>query len=465
MKQLRKSVRVTTTLLALMFASIAVYFPYSVYFYGGRWFSQPYNPQIRYPGSVARGDILDRRNNKLATTVGGTRAYIADDAIRLAIAHVLGDEAHNVSNGVETFMASRLLGLNTNLFTKISQAFSSEPRRGDDVYLTIDAPLTAYIAGLFPAGGKGAAVLINYRTGEIRAMTSLPTFDLTKGTGGISSDVLRNRATDALYAPGSAFKIVTYAAALENIPDAAERVFQCTGQLPVENATIVEAGGAIHGAVDLKRAFEVSCNTTFSALAVDLNYNLLEKTARSFGFNQETLFRDLVMKDGVFPTTHTDRSLDDLAGAGIGQGRVEATPLQMALIACGIANGGVVMEPRLLWMAMQPGEGSIPIGSAVYKRVTSAQNAAIIKDAMIGAVQNGTASRAAIDGYVVGGKTGTAEKSSDKSVPTNAWFIGFIDDVSHPLAICVLVEDGGSGGASAAPIAQKALAEALRLGY
>ncbi|MDR1570252.1 MAG: hypothetical protein LBS72_07180 [Oscillospiraceae bacterium] len=465
MKQLRKSVRVTTAILALMFISIGIYFPYSVYFFGGRWFARQYNPLIKYPGAVIRGDILDRKQTVLATTVDGNRAYAADESIRLAVAHVLGDEARNVKSGVETFMASYLLGLNTNFITKIAQAFSIEPRRGDDVFLTIDAELTAYIAGLFPSGAKGAAVMIDYSTGQIRALTSLPSFDLTRGASGLTGDVLLNRATGRLYAPGSVFKVITYAAALENIPNAAELEFMCTGFLPVENSTIVEAGGATHGLVDIRRAFELSCNTTFSALALDLNYNNIEKTARAFGFNEKTLFRDLMMEDGIYPVSHPDRGLDNLAQSGIGQGSVQTTPLQMALAACAIANGGVMMEPRLLWFAKQPNQGNFPLGSSIYKRVMSSQNAAIIKDAMIGAVQDGTASRFAIPGYVVGGKTGSAETSEDKSVPTHSWFIGFIDDMNHPLAICVLVENGGAGSLVAAPIAQQAMVEALRLGY
>ncbi|MEG0766577.1 MAG: penicillin-binding transpeptidase domain-containing protein, partial [Clostridia bacterium] len=184
----------------------------------------------------------------------------------------------------------------------------------------------------------------------------------------------------------------------------------------------------------------------------------------TFGFNENFLFRDLVLYNSSYPVSHQNR--DDLAWSGIGQGRVLVTPLHMAMIAGAVANKGVMMEPRLLY-AVRNGRGQQRVmqASRVYRRSLPVDRAQMLCEQMLQTVQDGTGTRAALAGYAVGGKTGTAEVSNDKSIEPHAWYMGFIQDARHPLAIVVLVENGGGGGTVAAPIARRVMERAIALGY
>ena len=470
MKTARRSIRLIAVVITLMFLSIGVYLPYQLFLYQGAWISNANNPAIRHPKSVTRsGGIYDARQIQLASTAmdvygSYTRAYVNDFAIRSAVAHVLGDPEHNIKGGVESTMAAYLLGFNPNFFSRIFRSFSGDPFRGDDVYLSLDAALTKYAASIFPSGKSGAIIIMNYKTGQIRAMTSQPSFDIANSAAGLAREVFINHATEKKEAPGSVFKTVVYAAALEYLPFVSERVFTCTGALQAGYGTIVEAGGKSHGSLTLEQAYAQSCNTTFADLAIELGWERLAKTAQKFGLNEELYIADIRMAESKFP--FTIQSPEQLAQSGIGQSQVECTPMQMALVACAIANDGVVMTPRLLEFTKPQGQGSIPISNTVLLRSLSKENAGIIKKAMKAAVDSGTARNAAIPGMTVCGKTGSAEWGTDpKNNPTHSWFTGFIDDAKHPLAVCVLVEKGGSGSDVAAVIAREALLEALRLGY
>lgn len=364
-------------------------------------------------------------------------------------------------------MASYLLGFNAGALERVQQLFSSDTPRGDDVALTIDAELCAYAADLIKRYVGGAVVVLNYSTGEIICSTSYPDFDprnVQATMSGTDEGAFFNRVTQGKYPPGSTFKIVTMASALENLTDITSRRYNCTGSLVVNNSTVTEASGQVHGLVTMKEAFAKSCNTTFASTALDLGYSRLSRTATAFGFGDNFLFKDLVVENSQYPTTNQSR--DDLAWSGVGQGRVLTTPLHMAMIAGAIANDGVMMEPRLMLSATSPQGTARALPSAhAYKRACTPSTARIIKDYMIACVESGTGTRAKIDGYTVAGKTGSAEVSDDKSVNTHAWFVGFIDDPQHPLAIAVLVEKGGAGSTVATPIAQRVLACALKLGY
>ncbi|MDR0396751.1 MAG: hypothetical protein LBH66_05575 [Oscillospiraceae bacterium] len=461
---MRRAAGFLSAMFAVMYLCLGVYFAYSVTVYSDRWFADPANPNILHTDGVIPGSVYDRNGIALARSVktddgGYTRVYADNTDVRRAVSQLLGDTRGQVANGVESFMAAYLLGYRAGLTTRLTQLFSGEPRRGDNIRLTIDAMLCVYAAKRFPSGKSGAVVVLNYKTGEILAMVSLPNYDPNSAKHAAGS--YYNRATNVLYPPGSLFKLITYAAALKEIDGATARVFDCEGRYSVDNLTVVEARGAKHGKVTLAQALEQSCNVVFAQLALEMGYSAIERQARAFGFNDTVLFRDLVVKDSKYPTSSQTR--DDLAQSAYGQGRVEATPLEMALVAATIANNGVMMEPKLLDRASPTETGGLPVGSSVYRKALDETRSMILKEAMLSAVRTGTASGAAIKGYQVAGKTGSAEVSSDKSVPTHAWFTGFIDDPSFPLAICVLVEGGGSGSSVAAPLARDILREAIRL--
>lgn len=469
MKKLRRNIRILAIFITTLFIALGAYFSYSVYFYGGRWFANANNPRLHNQKlRVTAGDLIDRDGVILATTRDGQRVYPGSGETRRAVSHVVGDSGGIVANGAETFMAAYLLGFKSSIWDRVQQAFSSEPERGDTIQLTISAELSVYAANLLKSYEAGAIVVYNYQTGEIICSTSYPDFDPRNVQAVLDSPVdngaLVNRAMQGLYPPGSTFKIVTMASALENIENVQNRKFNCTGAMLVEGTIVTEASNQIHGTVTMEQAFAQSCNTEFASLALELGYSRLSSTASSFGFGDNFLFRDLVVFNSQYPTTN--QSKDDLAWSGVGQGRVLVTPLHMAMIAGAIANDGVMMEPRLMRSATTAqGMPRLLAQAKPYKRLCAPATARITQEYMKACVRYGTGTQAKIDGFVVAGKTGSAEASDDKTIKTHAWFVGYVESDQHPLAIAVVVERGGSGSGVAAPIARRVLSRAIQMGY
>ena len=187
----------------------------------------------------------------------------------------------------------------------------------------------------------------------------------------------------------------------------------------------------------------------------------MQSAAENFGFNDNFSFSDIVLYNSSYPEDVA--SVNELAWSGVGQGRVLVTPLHMAMIASGVANGGVMMEPKLVRQIT--GAAGIPrlrTSGGMYKRVMSEATAQIVGEYMRETVENGTGKKARVSGYTVCGKTGSAETSDDKSKATNAWYTGFVYDDAHPYAVSVVVEEGGSGGNLAAETAAKALQYAIQ---
>ena len=454
-------------LMLAVFALMIAYFCYSVYFYGGRWVANPHNPRISsQKQSVIMGAVRDRDGTVLAyTDERGERRYHGSRDTRRAVSQVVGDSGGKVSTGVDTFHAQYMLGFRSSVFERVMDAVTGTPQRGDDIRLTISERLSRYISEEFPEGKRGAVVVLNYKTHEILSMVSMPQFDPTDVGAALSDEAagaLINRATQGLYPPGSTFKIVTLASTLENLPDLESFAFDCTGYYPVGNYSVTEKEG--HGMQTLSEAFVNSCNTTFAALSQELGYQMLGETAEKLGFNENFMFGDMIVYNSSYPID--DLSPEDLAWSSIGQGRVLATPMHMALIAGAIANGGVMHEPHLV-KRITTAQGStraLP-GSFEGRRVMESATAQQMEKEMIRVVKSGTGTRAALsNGYVVAGKTGSAEASNDKSVLSHAWFVGYITNDNAPYAISVLVENGGSGGGVAAPLARKILQKAINIG-
>lgn len=469
MKKQRIHFRLIALLLVGLLALTALYGAYSTITYGNRWFSNTNNTRVREgKQSVVMGDVFDRNGVTLATTRDGARVYQQDADSRRAVVHLLGDNQGRVSNGVESFQASYLLGFQTSLPERVAQLLSGDTRRGDDVTLTVDSALCTRVVRAFEQGaatrGKsGAAVVMNYKTGEILALVSLPVFDPTRITRDVLEDPLQpfwNRATQSTLPPGSAFKVVTLAAALKHLPDVERRTFTCLGGLRVLDGSgeafgslVTDANRARHGELSLRRAFAVSCNVTFASLALQMGDDNLRAMAEGFGLNDNFLFRDIVVENSSYPTT--GRTNFEVAWSGDGQSRVLMTPLHLCMTAAAVANGGVMMEPRLLKAAVSPsGVTRLRFTEKVYRRVLDKDTADTVRDCMRAVVTSGTGTNAAVPGMRIAGKTGSAEGAMNGVPATHAWFMGFCEDDAFPYAVCVLVEGGGSGGSVAAPIAK-----------
>ena len=284
MKQQRFRFRLLSLVVIGLLGLAAAYGVYSVSTYGSRWFSNARN--TRYQSArrtVIQGDVADRKGVVLATTnAEGDRVYQSDKASRRAVVHLLGDADGNVANGVDTFQANYLLGFETSLTERVNALLKGETRRGDNLVLTVDSKLCTAIVNAFETGEKtkgksGAAVVMNYKTGEVLAMVSLPVFDPQNVTDAVKTDAQHpfwNRALQSTLPPGSTFKIVTTASLLENIDSAGAIVFECTGATQVMDQVIHDYNKAQHGKVTLEKAFCVSCNNAFAQAALN-NLQLL----------------------------------------------------------------------------------------------------------------------------------------------------------------------------------------------
>ncbi len=473
MKQVRRNIRRIAFFLCALFVLLAAYGAYSISTYGNRWFSSPINTFARaQKKNVIAGDILDRSGIVLATTQEGKRLYQSDLASRMAVVHAVGDSSSNVNNSAESFFATYLYGFEMPLRERLAYTFRGETRHGDSVQLTIDSRLSSYIASIFPDGKAGAVVVMNYHTGEVLTEQSFPLFDPMNITQDVRSHPQKpffNRAVQGLYAPGSTFKIVTAASALDNFPSADSMEFLCDGVLQLGQRTIVDAGTDLqagkltrHGSLSLKKAFQVSCNNAFGRIALQLGDQRLKKTAEQFGFNDNFLFRDIVVENSSYPSS--GRNDGEIAWTGAGQSALSASPMHMCMIASAVANKGVMMEPRMLLSAVS-GKGIVraSFSSRVYRRPLTESRAAQLKDFMRAVVTEGTGTAAQIAGKKVCGKTGSAEL--DNQPNTNAWFVGFLDEPASPYALSIMVENAGSGSSVAAPMARKIFSWLLDHGY
>ena len=475
-RHLRKRLGLVAMVLLGMYIVLGAYFAYGQLFYGNRWFARSSNPRSHFvteDPSVVPGDILDRDGEKLAYSV--TETYQGEDGqahlhltrdyhpdIRSA-SHAVGfQDAEEGQAGAEAFYSRYLLGYNNNILESIYQKVFLHQEVGNDIQLTIDLDLQKDVTRIM-GGRTGSAVILDAATGDVYAMVSLPNFD-PQDVGGVSGDDLVNRATEGLYAPGSVMKIVTAASALTNIPDIDARTWDCTGTVDVDDQTIPCYGMHAHGTVDLTQAFALSCNTTFSKIGDELTWDVLRDTARDFGFEYPFLFSDMQLTESRLPQAD-DLPDDRLAWTAIGQDDVLTSPMHMAMIVACVANGGGMMEPRMLKTVYNRNDRMIrKPGSRRFREVISPEIASELKGMMGQVVACGTGTRAAAEGLTVYGKTGTAEKRVDGKLGNNAWFVGFAEKGGKTLAVAVVIEDAGpgeTGGGLAAPKAGEMLASAF----
>ena len=468
MRETRASVRLVCLILASAVLIVGAAFVVTVNVNGARWINKAYNTRLAdAKKTTVQGTVYDRNLVWLSrSSAAGAREYVSDKKTRLALSQTVGDQKNMSETGVENLHASTLLGFTNTKTGYTLQKLAGYDPVGNDLVLTVDAELTKYLASLFPSGKYGAAVIINYKTGAILAMVSFPEYDPTD-MDSAADTAFYNRVLQKRYAPGSTFKIITLTAALENLDGVTEESFVCDGVWNYSDHSLKCAGNAVHGEMTLSQAFASSCNVTFGALAFRIGAKAMKQTAERFGLNFDFAFNDLILYESH--CLNGKSAAGDLVQAGIGQGTTEVTPLHMAMIAGAIANGGDMMEPKLIAKTLNPAGSVMSVMEPkLFRTVADASVCETVARYMYETVKSGTATKAAISGYKDGyvcGKTGSAEWTNDKEAATNAWYTGFpYGDDAHPYAIAVVVEEGGSGGAVAAPIASKALKKAIELG-
>ncbi|MGO4359113.1 peptidoglycan D,D-transpeptidase FtsI family protein [Terrabacter sp. 2TAF16] len=385
--------------------------------------------------------------------------------------------------GLEHASDDLLSGDADTLFVRrVTDLITGRKTAGATLELTID-PKAQAAADKALGDNKGAVVALDPKTGAILAMVSHPSYDpnplsshdLTKASKAwqtLSNDKDKsylNRTINGVYPPGSTFKVITAAAALENgvvsdenssVPGPAEL------DLPLTSTNLPNEDGRACGPGDkttLIHALEISCNTAFGSLGLELGGEKIRAQAAKFGFGDAL---QIPMRVSV-SSVPADLNAPQAAQAAIGQYDVRTTPLQMAMVAAGIANQGRVMTPYLIDSVRSPNLDIIEStpDPVELSQATSEQTASTLTKMMVSVVDHGSGARAQIDGVEVAGKTGTAQHDPGK--PPHAWFISFAPATDAKIAVAVVVEDGGvtgseiGGGRVAAPIARQVMEAVL----
>ena len=487
---MNKPIRTISVFCLLLFVALMINATYVMYWKAGALNDDPRNRRvIREAYSQERGAILTGRT-PVAVSVESDDEYLFQRTYPTPFmyAPVTGYFSYYGATGVEQTQNSILSGDDPRLFvTNTVDLLSGKPPQGGNVTLTINpkAQQAAY-EGLIGLGAdvQGGVVAIEPSTGKILAMVSLPTFDpnklashdlkavaeKSKQLNADPTQPLLNRGSQVRLPPGSTFKVVTAAAAIEKgLYDADSQVpGGATYQLPLtrgETGLIDNEGrdcGANGTKIPFAQAMENSCNTTFAQLAGEVGAEDMAKTAEAFGFNQQYFTDILPQATSAFPT---DIDEAQLGQTGFGQFDVSATPLQMAMVAAGLGNGGSVMKPYLV-DEQQAADYDVldKTDPEQLSQAVSAETASEVTKLMVSTVQSGTASPAAIPGIDVAGKTGTAQTGTERS--PYAWFISYAPAEDPVVAVAVMVQNADiprseiAGGLLGGPIA-KAVMEAV----
>ncbi len=403
---------------------------------GGKWASFYANDSVYTNGAIDRGTVTDRDGDLLAFSGESAFGFADSSDVRTACLHAVGDMDGRIGTGALTAFRSTLVGYNI---------VTGTTGKGGTVQLSIDDSLnaTAYRA---LNGRNGAVLVYNYETGEILCMTSSPSYDPNYGFDEDDSryeGVYINRAISASYVPGSVFKLVTLAAAIENIPDLFEQRFTCTGSVEVGGHTITCTG--THGTLTVEEALAHSCNCAFAEIALQLGGDTIAKYAEKYGLTETHDLNGIETAAGSVESAGSD--LTSVAWEGIGQYNDLVVPYSLLRMMGAIANGGTVVEPSIL-----AGRSN---GST---RLMNASTAERLSEMMSYNVEYNYGA-GNWPGLEMHAKTGTAEFGDGTS---HAWFAGFITNADAPLAFVVIAErTNGSGYSIAGPIANTVLQKAV----
>ncbi|MDR3271578.1 MAG: penicillin-binding protein 2 [Peptococcaceae bacterium] len=424
---------------------------------------------ILMEGKVARGGIFDRNGEVLAQSIeadGSTRReYPKGEMMEPLLGYAT---LQHGSAGLESALAELLLGQKYGTPGQQLQRFFDLPRQGNDVVLSLDAGLqkTAY-QGL--QGKTGSVVALDPRTGQVLALASQPSYSpnqLEENWAQIiqqTGSPLQNHAF-SLFPPGSIMKVVTSKALFTAGIDTTD-LFHCEGSVIINGQRISEQNGKEHGWVNYNLALADSCNTYFSVQAVESGARRFLAAARDFGFGKAIPFELPITRSSITNTAGggpIPDTLDEnmLAASAFGQGQVLVSPFHMALITAGIANHGVMMKPYIVERVLaEQNKVTYQAHPEPWLTALTEEQAKKITSAMITAVNEGTAAPGAISSVQVAAKTGSAEPGGD--VLTHAWYIAFAPAEAPRIAVVVMIENGGTGGGAAAPIARNLIIQAL----
>ena len=475
---MNRQIRAVSLLAGLMFLALMVNLTGSAMFRQASLNNDPHNVRVRDAEfSQNRGNILvGSRPIATTTSSNGKFAYQRVYLSGPKYAPITGYYSYYYGRSMlEQTQNAQLTGTSdAQWLSRITGTLSGHKPEGGSITTTINAKAQdAAWNGL--KGKKGAVVALDYTTGAVLAMASSPSYDpnelashhlndTTRAWKNLVADPsspLSNRATREIYPPGSTFKLVTAAAALQNgyhpnsMVDSPENWILPGTRTPLTNET--NCGGS---RITLAHALDISCNTAFGKVGVSLGQDKIRDQAERFGFGK-VVNSDVSSVASRFPQDLTDAQL---AQSSIGQFDVAASPLQMAMVTAGIANDGKLMTP---YLTAQVRASNLQVVSEHHPKQMSQpmtkESAEQLKAMMVSVVNNGTGKRARINGTTVGGKTGTAQTVKGKA--PYAWFVGWSDNPHVAVAVFIQSSDTAinevSGGRLAAPIARDVI-EAMR---
>lgn len=444
-----------------LFLCMVGYFVWFVQFESENVIGNSYNARLdRFSDRIVRGSILSDDGTVLAETLVGddgteTRYYPFD----YLFAHSVGYSAVNGKTGLESFSNFYLLSSHVNLIEKAANELMDKKNLGDNVVTTLNLKLQQAASDAL-GNNRGAVIVMEPDTGKILAMVSQPNFNANlvdeKWQELLSPEntkaQLLNRASQGLYPPGSTFKILTVLEYIKENPNTyQDYTFNCTGLYESGEYKIQCFHGEAHGEQTLSQAFANSCNGAFAEIGLMLDPGRFNALANQFLFNTPLPFSLPYSKSAFNMNVGADEW--ERLQTSIGQGTTQITPLHNLLITAAIANGGTLMKPYFIDHVENVGGQNVKKFLPVsYGSIMTADDAKMLAKLMKLVVDEGTGSAVRTDQYTAAGKTGSAEFETGRE--THSWFVGYAPAENPEIAVSIVVEEAGSGGKVAGPIAR-----------
>jgi peptidoglycan glycosyltransferase len=464
---MNRQIRIVSAVIIGLFVVLTINVAYIVLIQGPELSTHQGNTRaLEAENGIKRGRIVTADGKVLAESKLVKGSYQRFYPLGSLAAQTVGYSSLRYNkSGLEKSYNEYLLGKEQVGFVEdLVRKFKRPDKRGNTITVTIDSRLqTVAEQGL--AGRKGAAVAIDPQTGAVLAIASSPGFDpnlIDKNWQAISSGPdapLVNRATEGAYPPGSTFKIITSAAALEEGLYGPNDILNGNDSFEVMGTTVRNLDGKSYGDITFTDALKYSVNTVFAQIGLKLGANRLFQYASLFGFNEDISFDIPVKRSRIKRAGAMDEV--DVAWTAIGQAKTVATAFEMALATGVIANEGIMMQPYLVSEITDPnGQVLVTTAPKPIDQVLKPATATTLTNMMVAVTDEGYGEVAQIPGIRVASKTGTAETGIQGE--THGWFVAFAPADNSGIAIAVIVEKGGTGGGSAGPIVKAMLNEFLK---
>lgn len=423
--------------LVLLLVSGFTFFLVEFFVKADEWVVFPRSPHVYTNGNFDRGVVTDREDY-LLLDLRNDRTYADDTLLRKSTVHWLGDRYGDVSAPAVSRYATELTG-----FDFLNGLYNYQNAAGvAELTLSARAQRTALEA---LGDYEGTVAVYNYKTGELICAVSTPTFDPDNLSAEVEGMYVNNFVQASSYTPGSIFKIVTLAAALDCIPDIEEQTFTCTGSMTFGPDAITCEGA--HWDQDLKTAFRNSCNCAFAQIALQVGGDRLEQYARQFGLTEPITFDGITTN--VCSIEAAGEAQVNVGWSGIGQHKDQINPCCYLTFIGAVANGGKGPNPYVVQSVRVGKETTYESETQQRTRIMTEKTAEKVREYMLFNVEDKYGAEN-FPGLTVGAKTGTGEVGGGKK--PNAMLAGFVEDEQYPLAFLVAVEDGGYGAEVCIPI-------------